>query len=519
MFVHVTLQGTRSMNDFAANGQMHYSARQIHGIFCGLVLIMLLGTLDQAIVAPALAPIATQFGGFENASWVVTAYLLTSTASTPVAGRLSDIYGRRITVIAALALFLVGSLLCGWAPNLNTLIIGRGVQGLGGGAMMALPNTIVADILSPRERGRYQPYISGTYAVSSLAGPVLGGVLSDLYSWRWIFWINLPLIVIAAAFSWLKLGGLSARRKQHRIDYLGSLLMTSSTVCLLLALTWGGRRFAWDSLPVIGLASGAVLLAALFLAWQRRAREPLLPLSILSNRIIVVTSIGAVLILMVNMALSIYLPLYLELCRAQTVGEAGVLLTAPLFGVVLGSYASGQHMRYSNNYKLPPLAGLALAMAALGTLSYGLANLPTSALVALTFVEGLGIGASLPPMMVSSQNSVPANDIGIATAVHTFFRAVGGTIGVAVFSALVLHLLGPEATFHPGSHGPASFADSGVAATNATHAFSVFFAACAATLALAWMALRKLPIIPFRTSAARFELAAQEIHFPRTEPV
>jgi EmrB/QacA subfamily drug resistance transporter len=497
------------MGSIPTDARTRYTGRQIHTIFCGLVLIMLLGTIDQAIVAPALAPIATEFGGFGSVSWVVTAYLLTATASTPVAGRLSDIHGRRSVVIAALVLFLAGSIVCGWAPDLNTLIIGRGIQGLGGGALMALPNTIVADILSPRERGRYQAYISGTYAVSSLAGPVLGGLLSGHYSWRWIFWINLPLIVIAAGLSWVTLGGLSAQRKEHKIDYLGSALMVGSTVCLLLALTWGGRRFAWDALPTVALFGGTVVLAALFVAWQMRAREPLLPLSILHNRIIVVTSIGAVLITMVNMALSIYLPLYLQIGRGQTVGEAGGMLTAPLFGVVLGSYLSGQYMRYSGKYKLPPLAGLAVAAPVLALLAYGIACLPVVAIVALTFLQGVGIGASLPPMMVSSQNSVPASDIGIATAVHTFFRAVGGTIGVAVFSALILHLLGTDAKLLDGSrtdlHTHAAFATEVVGTVRLTHAFGVFFAACAATLALAWVALKNLQVIPFRKTAARFE--------------
>jgi EmrB/QacA subfamily drug resistance transporter len=498
--------GRSVMTAIPVEVQTRYTGKQIHTIFCGLVLIMLLGTIDQAIVAPALAPIATEFGGFGSVSWVVTAYLLTSTASTPVAGRLSDIHGRRSIVIAALVLFLVGSIVCGWAPNLNTLIIGRGIQGLGGGALMALPNTIVADILSPRERGRYQAYISCTYAVSSLAGPVLGGLLSGHYSWRWIFWINLPVIALAAGLSWITLGELSAKRKQHKIDYLGSALMVSSTVCLLLALTWGGRRFAWDGLPIVALFSGTVLFATLFVAWQKRAPEPLLPLSILHNRIIVITSIGAVLITMVNMALSIYLPLYFQIGRGQTVGDAGSMLTAPLFGVVLGSYLSGQYMRYSGKYKLPPLAGLAVAVPMLAILAYGIADLPIIAIVALTFLQGIGIGASLPPMMVSSQNSVPASDIGIATAVHTFFRAVGGTVGVAVFSALILHLLGTDAKLLDGPrsdlHADAALA---VATIPFTHAFGVFFAACATTLALAWLALNILPVIPFRETAARLE--------------
>lgn len=496
------------MSSLPAATTTRYTGRQIHTIFIGLVLIMLLGTIDQAIVAPALVPIASEFGGFGSVSWVVTAYLLTSTASTPVAGRLGDIHGRRSVVLSALLVFLIGSAVCGWAPDLNTLIVGRGIQGLGGGALMALPNTIVADILSPRERGRYQAYISGTYAVSSLAGPVLGGLLSGHYSWRWIFWINLPLIVIAAVLSWVTLRSLTTQSRKHKIDYLGSVLIIGATVCMLLALTWGGQRYAWHEWPILALAAGTVLLTTLFVAWQKRAREPLLPLSILHNGVIVVTSIGAVLIAMVNVAFSIYLPLYLQMGRAQSVGNAGVMLTAPLFGVVLGSYLSGQYMRYSGKYKLPPLIGLAIAAPALAFLAYGLPDLPLAAIVALTFFQGVGIGASLPPMMVSSQNSVPASDIGIATAVHTFFRAVGGTIGVAVSSALVLHLLGADASLFDGAHGlhtsVAVPVDTSGSVT-VTHAFGVFFALSALTLAIAWVVLKSLPVIPFRPTAARFE--------------
>lgn len=498
------------MTHAAPDAPERYSPRQVHIIFSGLILVMLLGTIDQAIVAPALVPIAAEFGGFGNVSWVVTAYLLTSIASTPLAGRLSDIHGRRSVVVAALGLFLAGTLLCGMAVNLDMLICGRAIQGLGGGALMALPNTIVADILSPRERGRYQLYISGTYAVSSLAGPVLGGLLSEYYSWRWIFWFKLPLILLAIVLSWFTLADLSARRRQHRIDYPGALLMVGATVFLLLALAWGGRQHAWDSPVILGLFSASVVLGALFLAWQKRASEPLLPISILRNRIIVVTSIGAILITMVNMALSIYLPLYLQLCRAKTVGQAGVLLTAPLFGVVLGSYLSGQYMRFTGRYKLSPLVGLAVATAAFLVLAVAAGTLALAAVVGLSFLLGVGIGASLPPMMVASQNSVPAGDIGIATAVHTFFRAVGGAIGVAVFSAVVLHLLGPLGSQLETAHAAQGTVAGDAAAQEAVHAFSVFFGACALTLALAWAALTRLPVIPFRKTAARFERAEPE---------
>ena len=285
--------------------------------------------------------------------------------------------------------------------------------------------------------------------------------------------------------------------------------MVGATVFLLLALAWGGRQHAWDSPVILGLFSASVVLGALFLAWQKRASEPLLPISILRNRIIVVTSIGAILITMVNMALSIYLPLYLQLCRAKTVGQAGVLLTAPLFGVVLGSYLSGQYMRFTGRYKLSPLVGLAVATAAFLVLAVAAGTLALAAVVGLSFLLGVGIGASLPPMMVASQNSVPAGDIGIATAVHTFSARWAGR-SAWPFSARWCCMLGPLGSQLETAHAAQGTVAGDAAAQEAVHAFSVFFGACALTLALAWAALTRLPVIPFRKTAARFERAEPE---------
>ncbi|WLE59896.1 MFS transporter [Burkholderia plantarii] len=481
------------------------SAPRIHAIFAGLVLVMLLGTIDQAIVAPALAPIAAEFGRFADVSWVVTGYLLTSTAATPLAGRLSDRHGRRAVILGALLVFLAGSVACAIAPGLAVLVLGRALQGLGGGALMTLPNTVIADILSPRERGRYQIYISATYATSSAAGPILGGWLADAFSWRWIFWINVPLVAAACLASWATLGRLPARRARVEMDYRGALLMGSATICLLVALTrpelWATRRV----LAVL-LAGAALLLGTGFVAWQRRARSPLLPPALLRNRVMVVTSVGGVAIAMVNMALSIFIPLFLQLCRGMTVAGAGTLLVGLLLGVVGGAYSSGQYLRHTGRYRAPSLYGLAAAVVVLALLAGSLHAVTPPLLVAATAVAGAGIGACYPPMMVTSQSAARGTDVGIATGVHTFFRALGGTFGAALFSMLLVAALGAQAPLLSAAHARAAAPVLPPPQLyEVERAFSWLFALCAATLGIGWASLYCLPERALRGTAASLD--------------
>jgi MFS family permease len=482
-----------------------YTRRQIHTVFCGLVLLMFLGTIDQAIVAPALTGIGRQFGEFGSISWVVTAYLLTSASSTPLAGRLSDIYGRPAIVSVALGLLFVGSLLCAAAWNLDALIGGRAIQGLGGGALMALPNTIVGDMLSPRERGRYQVYISGTYAVSSLSGPLLGGLFAEHGSWRWIFWLHLPLILIALVISHLTLRQIHFSRRSHSIDYVGSFLMITSCTCLLLALTWGGQKYAWLTPQIVVLAVGFLIAGIGFVRWQQVALEPLLPPSVMRNPVIAVTSVGAVLITLVSTAFSVYFPSYLQSSHGLSIGQSGATLAGPLFGVVMGSYLAGQYVRRSGNYRLPPLAGIGLSIGMFLVLLFTGAKLEPSGLVFVTFLLGTGLGASLVPMMVASQNSVGVQDMGIATAVHTFFRAIGGSLGVAIFSSAILYASGSVE-----SGGPSSLNVVGdLLREESARGFTILFSGCAGILTVGWLVLAKIPVIPLRTTAASLEATTQ----------
>ncbi|UVA80845.1 MDR family MFS transporter [Pandoraea commovens] len=477
---------------------------EVKSILTGLLLIMFLGSLDQTIVAPALPTIARDLGSFDAVSWVVTAYLLSSTAITPIVGKLSDLFGRRVVIAASVAVFLVGSVLCALAPSMLALIVARGVQGLGGGGLIALSNTVIADIVSPRERGRYQGYISGMFAVSGVAGPVTGGVFAQYLNWTLIFWINIPLGLLAIYLSDRALRRLPRREGKPSIDYLGSLLLIVSTVCLLLALTWGGHRYAWLSAEIGGLVAATVIVGAVFLRHQRTVREPLLPVALLANPVFRMTSTMAVLVMMVNISIGIYVPLYLQLQRGESASSSGLMLILPLLGIVVGALSSGHYMRQTGHYKRPPQIGLPVAFAGLAIIALGVQSLPLTVIGICLGLVGIGFGSAMPVMTVATQNAVAPRDIGIATAAHAFFRALGGMIGVAMFGALIVGLL------VAGDNGsaPRELTDflrpGGAPAGMEDHlrlAFGAFFGGSALIAALAIVALARLPELPLRQSS------------------
>ena len=486
------------------------SRREIRGILSGVLLAMFLGVLDQTIVAPALPTIARDLGQFNAISLVVTAYLLSATAATAIFGKLSDLYGRRRLVMAAVSIFIVGSIGAALAPSMLALIMARAVQGVGGGALMSLPNTVIGDVISPRERGRYQGYFASVYAIASIAGPVMGGFFAQFLSWTLIFWINLPLGLLAVYLSHRSLGRLPAMGRSHDIDYSGSLLMALATIALLLALTWGGHRFAWLSLQIVGLLLLALVLAALFLARQAVAREPVLPLYLLANPVVRNAALVGLLVVMVNISIGVYVPLFLQLQRGMTADMAGLVLIGPMIGTVGGAIVSGQYMRIIGRYKLPPLYGLAVSAAALIALALGVDRLPMTGIVVCLVLLGIGLGTAFPTIMVATQNAVDPADLGIATASHQFFRSLGGALGVALFGALILgmvrsHLaaagldLGPEGDLTEIlRQGPAARA----AAPYLDGAFAAFFWGAAVAALLAAASLVLLPEIPLRHHAA-----------------
>jgi EmrB/QacA subfamily drug resistance transporter len=478
--------------------------REVRQILLGVLLTMFLAALDQTIVAPALPTIARDLHGFDSVSWVVTAYLLSATATTPILGKLSDLYGRRSVMQSSVAVFLVGSIACALAPSMFLLVCARALQGAGGGALLALANTIVADVVSPRERGRYQGYFASVFAIAGIAGPVLGGFCAQYMSWTVIFWINLPLGLLAMWIANRALKHLPAKGLAHHIDYLGSALMATATVSLLLALTWGGHRFPWISAPTLGLVLLSAALYAVFLRQQSTAREPVLPLSLFANPVIRMTSVLAFTVMVIYIGATVYVPLYLEFVRGMNASDSGLVLIALMVGVVGGALITGQFMRFTGRYKAPPLFGVTAAAIGLFYLAYGAAARTNVEIVIVLTVAGIGLGTAFPAMMVSTQNAAHGGNLGIATANHMFFRSLGGAAGVAFLGAIIFSVLAAHIDIDRGADlndilqpGPVLTA----AQPYLGEAFSAFFGTAGVVAVLSVVGFLFMKEVPLRHNA------------------
>jgi EmrB/QacA subfamily drug resistance transporter len=414
--------------------------RQLHIVLGGLMLGMLLAALDQTIVATALPTIVGDLGGLNHLSWVVTAYLLTSTAVTPLWGKLSDLFGRRGTFQAAIVVFLVGSMLSGLSQNMVELIAFRAVQGLGGGGLMALALAIVGDLVPPRERGRYQGWFGAVFALASVGGPLLGGFFTDQLSWRWIFYVNLPFGVAALIVTSVVLR-LPFRRLEHRIDYPGSVLLVAAVTCVVLATTWGGTTYPWGSPQIIGLGVAAAVLLAGFLAWEGRASEPILPLRLFRNPIFTVASAITLLLGLALFGAVVYLPEYLQVVQGASAITSGLQLIPLTLGIVVASVGSGQAISRVGRYKVFPIVGAALLTVGFWLLSHIQVGTGTAVLSLWMLVVGLGIGCIMQVAVLAVQNAVDHRDLGTATSASVFFRILGGTLGTALFGAVLLNRL------------------------------------------------------------------------------
>jgi len=465
-------------------------------IMAGAMVALLLGAMDQTIVAPGLPTIGRELADLENLPWVVTAYLLSATAVTPLYGKLSDIHGRRAMLLTAVAIFVAGSVLCAIAPSLPMLILARFLQGLGGGGLIALPQTIVGDLIPPRDRPRYQAYLAAVFMTSSILGPVFGGVFAEHLHWSLIFWINLPLGALALAMTWNELRLLPQNHRPHRLDVVGAILMILATTLLLLALSWAGRTYAWGSPQIIALLAGSAVAFTLFAGRLLTAAEPFIPLTILFNPVVAAGVAASFFAVGAMVGLSIYVPIYFEAIRGLNAAQSGLYLIALMAGTVCGAITTGKVMGMTPHYKRTPMIGVALSVVATAALAVTANDLPLAWFVALLAVIGWGIGTQFPMMTVGVQNAVQPHELGTATANLNFFRSLGSAVLVAAYGAVFLGAIGGEAD-HIASLD-ALVAQATRNGKDLGTVFQMVFAAASVTLAVAFIALAAMRELPLR---------------------
>jgi len=418
----------------------HLTHRQILTVLVGLMLGMLVAALSQTIVATALPTIVGELGGQDQLAWVVSATLLTSTASTPIWGKLSDLYGRKIMFQGAIGIFLLSSLAAGFAQNMAQLVGYRAAMGLGVGGLMALSQAIIGDVVSPRERGRYQGYIGSVFGLATVAGPLLGGFLVEHLSWRWTFWVGIPIGIVALLVTERVLQ-LPFPRRNHAIDWLGAFFIVATISALLLMLSLGGKEFAWNSAWTYALTALALVMLGLTVWQERRATEPIMPPRLFANHTFLITSAAGFVVGVAMFGAIIFLPQYLQIVKGESPTASGLQTLPLMVGLLLTSIGSGRAITRTGRYKVFPVVGLLVAAVGLSLMS--LLDVETSLWVAsiYMFITGVGIGMVMQVLVLATQNAVDHSDLGVATSGATFFRSLGGAMGVAMFGALLTHRL------------------------------------------------------------------------------
>ncbi|HVF76412.1 MAG TPA: MDR family MFS transporter [Acidimicrobiales bacterium] len=485
--------------------------RQVLLVFSGLMLGMLLGALDHTILATALPTIVGELGGLDHLSWVVTSYMLATTVSTPLYGKLGDLYGRKRLFQAAIVVFLAGSVLCGLAQTMGQLIAFRAVQGLGAGGLMVLAQAIVADVVAPRERGRYQGYFVAVFGVSSVVGPLLGGFLTDQASWRWVFYVNVPVGVVALLVTSVVLPA-NGPRRPARLDVRGAALLSGGVTALVLLTTWGGTEYEWGSPVIVALGVASAVLLTAFVAAERRAEEPLLPLRLFRNRTFTVASGVSLFVGFAMFGTLSFLPMFLQLVTNASATHSGLLLLPMMGGLLLASTVSGQIVSRTGRYKAIPMAGTLIATVGMVLLSTMGADTPRFVSAAYMATLGIGMGLVMQVLIVATQNAVSHRDLGVGTSSVNFFRSIGGSMGVAVFGALFAARFAHALPTNPleghlsidavNALAPAVRTQVVVAVDNA---LSMVFLVAAPLLALAFVLTTLVREIPLRSAVAKVD--------------
>jgi EmrB/QacA subfamily drug resistance transporter len=451
---------------------------EVRTILMSLMLTMFLAALDQTIVATALPTIGRQFQDVTSLSWVITAYLLASTAVAPVFGTLSDIYGRRAMIILALSLFIAGSVLCAVAPNMPVLILARGLQGLGGGGIMPIVQTVISDVVTPRERGQYQAYFSAVWVAAGIGGPILGGLFAEHLHWSMIFWINVPLGLGSLAMLLPNMSKIPVFHRRRKIDWLGGLLLMASAVVFMLVLTWGGNRYLWLSPTILSMLGASVALTFAFVWHARNSDEPFLPLPLMSGPVVPYAMAAGGCAMGAMLGLTVHMPLYFEVVYHLSASEAGLGLI-PLAAVSTGGAAiAGQTMARMKRYKRVAIIGNVFS-ALMGAVMALATPMPLWALLVLQSLFALGLGTTFPVSVVSIQNSVLRSQVGTATGAMNFFRALSASFMVAAFSAILLMALGADISLTGEHRGPVN----SIPVADMVAAFRYVFGAAAVLLA------------------------------------
>jgi EmrB/QacA subfamily drug resistance transporter len=416
------------------------SHQEIMVVISALMLAMLLAALDQTVVATALPRIATDLHGLNKLSWVATAYLLTSAISTPLYGKIGDQFGRKKIFQFSIVLFLIGSALCGLSQNMNELVGFRALQGIGAGGLMSLSITIVGDVVSPRQRGKYLGYFGAVFAISSVAGPLLGGFFTDSLTWRWVFYINIPLGILALFAIATRLH-LPVIKNKHSIDYLGSLLLIGTTVPLILATVWGGVTYPWGSTTILSLYGGSLLAVILFVLWERKAKEAILPTHLFKNSIFSVSMILSLLAGIALFAAILFIPEYQQIVRGYSAIKSGLMLLPLVGGMLVSLVTTGRLITKFGHYRIFPIMGTFVTGVGIWLFSHLSLHTTQLELSAWMVVLGLGIGMFMQVMTLAVQNAVDHSEIGVATSSATFFRSIGSSLGGAIFGAILTNRL------------------------------------------------------------------------------